>query len=82
MSDVNDKETGIEDLDEAFDLLETPPKVQAALEALRKDDKNWKFTDPEAYKKDMEAMCKSMFGERWQTEYEAMLKEEFPEEYR
>jgi len=29
----------------------------------------------------MENMCKQMFGEKWQIEYEAMLREEFPEEF-
>ena len=37
--------------------------------------------DPDGFKKDMEKMCKAMFGDNWEVEYNAMLREEFPEEF-
>ena len=73
--DVQNKE-----LDEAFDLLGTPAQMKRAHEIVGRNDKEWKTSDPESYKKDMEEMCKAMFGENWQTEYELMVKEEFSEE--
>ncbi len=81
MSD-SDKKQSMEELDKAFDLLSKRPvtRTPGHTVALR-DDKEWKLTDPEGYKKDMQAMCKEMFGDNWQVEYEAMLKEEFPEEF-
>ncbi len=69
------------ELDEAFSLLNRNPAMEAACKEARDRDKQWKKRDPEGYKKDMEDMCKQMFGEKWQIEYEAMLREEFPEEF-
>jgi hypothetical protein len=79
MSNKGD-EAGIKELDEVFDLLGTPAQMRRVHEVVRPDDKEWKNKDPESYKKDMEEMCKAMFGENWKAEYELMIKEEFPEE--
>jgi len=69
------------EIDEALSLLSSKKGMEAACKEARDRDKQWKERDPEGYKKDMENMCKQMFGEKWQVEYEAMLREEFPEEF-
>jgi hypothetical protein len=69
------------EIDEALSLLNRKKGMEAACKEARDRDKEWKERDPEGYKKDMENMCKQMFGEKWQIEYEAMLREEFPEEF-
>jgi hypothetical protein len=55
--------------------------AEAQYEERRKKEQEWKKRDPEGYKKDMEKLCRDMFGDRWEIEYKAMLKEEFPEEF-
>ncbi len=67
-------------LEEDFKLLMGDSKGQTAYEGLKLGDKEWKEKDPESYKRDMADMCKAMFGEKWEVEYQAMLLEEFPEE--
>jgi hypothetical protein len=79
MSNSDDKKA-LEDLEKSFMLLTTDPLSQAAYEQRRAQDLRWKERDPEGYKKDMEKMCREMFGDGWQIQYEAMLREEFPEE--
>lgn len=69
------------EIDEAINLLNRNRGMEAACKEARDRDKQWKERDPETYKKDMEKMCKQMFGDKWQIEYEAMLREEFPEEF-
>jgi len=69
------------EIDEAFTLMNRNRGVGAACKEARDRDKQWKERDPEGYKKDMKNMCKQMFGEKWQIEYEAMLREEFAEEF-
>ncbi len=69
----------LEDLDKSFSLLAGNTKAGLEYEQLKLKDEAWKRADPEEYKKEMEDMCKAMFGETWETEYEAMVKEEFPE---
>ncbi len=69
------------DLDKAFSLLTTTPQEEAAHEKHQAEQLQWKLTDPVGYKQDMEKMCREMFGDEWEAEYEAMLREEFPEEF-
>ena len=75
---VDDENLG--EIDEALNLVNRNPEAEAAYKQARNNDEEWKARDPEGYKKDMEHMCKQMFGDKWQIEYEAMLREEFPEE--
>jgi len=74
----NDKT--LEELDKDFDLLLTKPSSAVNVERMKRDSKEWKLKDPVGYKKDMENMCKEMLGDAWLAEYEALLREEFPEE--
>lgn len=67
-------------LEDDFSLLMGDSKKQTAHKELKLRDQEWKERDPEGYKKDMEDMCKAMFGEKWEIEYQAMAREEFPEE--
>jgi len=76
-----DQDNDLAEIDEAFGLINRNRAKEAASNEARGRDKKWKARDPEGYKKDMENMCKQMFGEKWQIEYEAMLREEFPEEF-
>ena len=80
MSNTDDEKIRAE-LDKSFNLLTTDPLSEAEHEKLKARDREWKKDDPEAYKKDMENMCKAMFGNDWEMEYTAMLREEFPEEF-
>lgn len=77
----NDDDKALAELDKSFSLLTTDPYSEAAYEMMKKRDHEWKQKDPEGYKKDMENMCKEMCGENWEAEYDALLREEFPEEY-
>ena len=77
----NDDDGSFADLDKSFQLLSGNIEAGIQHEHQKMQDRLWKETDPEGYKKDMERMCKAMFGDNWQPEYEAMLKEEFPEEF-
>ncbi len=76
----SDEDRSIADLDKSFNLLTTTPEEQAAYEEHQDKEVEWKTTDPKGYKKDMEKMCREMFGDKWKMEYEAMLAEEFPED--
>jgi hypothetical protein len=69
------------DIDRSFQMLSGNLKASLMQETIRMRDDQWKTEDPESYKKDMEQMCKHIFGDRWRTEYDAMLREEFPEEF-
>ncbi|MDQ7784521.1 MAG: hypothetical protein RDU20_16670 [Desulfomonilaceae bacterium] len=71
----------LEELDKSFSLLSGNTKAGLEYEQLKLKDEAWKQTDPEGFKRDMETMCKTMFRDNWKIEYEAMLREEFPEEY-
>jgi hypothetical protein len=77
-SPVDDENLG--EIEEAFTLMNRNPEAETAYKQARNNDEAWKARDPEGYKKDMEDMCKQMFGDKWQIEYEAMMREEFPEE--
>lgn len=77
----HDDDKAIEDLDRSFGLLLDKPSAAVEHERMKRNDREWKEKDPIGYKRDMEAMCKEMFGDRWLVEYEAMLREEFPEEF-
>lgn len=76
----SDDENYVDELDKSFRLLVTDPAAEAAHEQMKARDREWKERDPEGYKKDMEQMCRQMFGDNWKPEYDAMLREEFPEE--
>ena len=78
---IADDDKTLAELDKDFSLLTTDPRSEAAYEMMKKRDQDWKEKDPEGYKKDMENMCKEMCGEHWEAEYEALLREEFPEEF-
>jgi hypothetical protein len=69
------------ELNKGFDMLTTDPASEARYEELKGRDEEWKKKDPGGFKKDMDKMCKAMFGDRWEVEYNAMLREEFPEEF-
>jgi len=77
----HDQDKTITELDEAFNLITVDPLSQSYYEQTKARERDWKRTDPEGYKKDMEKMCRTMFGDQWEIEYEAMLREEFPEEF-
>jgi hypothetical protein len=77
----NDERKDIAEIDEALALLARPSLTDPRRSELRREKEEWKATDPEGYKKDMEKMCKDMFGDTWQSEYESMLREEFPEDF-
>lgn len=79
MDDNEDKAR--QEIDRGFDLLLGNPQAEGAYEIMKNREREWKERDPVGYKKDMEDMCKEMFGERWEVEYQAMLREEFPEEF-
>jgi hypothetical protein len=79
MSDYDDKKV-IADLDKSFDLLTTDPLAEAQYQNLKLKDEDWKRTNPDSYKEDMKNMCRAMFGDHWEIEYDAMLREEFPHE--
>jgi hypothetical protein len=76
----HDDDKALAELDKAFDLMTRDPLSQALYEERKVKDEQWKRTDPDGYKKDMEKMCRNMFGDGWRTEYDAMLREEFPED--
>lgn len=71
----------LEDLEKSFRILESSPEQEFAADMKRKRDEEWKRDDPDGYRKDLERMCKEMFGDTWEIEYQAMLREEFPEQY-
>lgn len=78
---AKDDNDALAELDKSFQLLSGKIEAGVEYEHRKIQDRLWKETDPEGYKNDMEHMCKAMFGENWRAEYEAMLKEEFPEEF-
>jgi len=77
----HDEDRSIAEIDKAFNLMTVDPLSQAFHEKAKAKDRDWKNSAPEAYKKDMEKMCRTMFGDQWEIEYEAMLREEFPDEF-
>jgi len=77
----SDEKKALEDLEKSFNLLTTDPVSEAAYDRSKGRDKEWKEKDPDGYKKDLENMCREMFGDKWEVEYKAMLREEFPEEF-
>lgn len=79
MSKDEDKE--IEDLDDTFTFLTGNPKAQPVYRQAKDRDQEWKQRNPAGYKRDMELLCRRVCGENWKAEYEAMLREEFPEEF-
>ncbi|MBI5571302.1 MAG: hypothetical protein HY914_15265 [Desulfomonile tiedjei] len=76
-----DDDKTIKELDKNFELLLTNASGAANLQRMKQDDRIWRVKDPIGYKKDMEDMCRAMFGEAWLVEYEALLRDEFPEEF-
>ncbi|MBM4326801.1 MAG: hypothetical protein FJ118_06515 [Deltaproteobacteria bacterium] len=79
MADKDD-ERSFGELDKGFEMLELSPPVRLAYEEFKARDKLWKQRDPEGFKADLRKMCQEMFGDTWMVEYEAMLREEFPDE--
>jgi hypothetical protein len=77
----SDFDKSMNDLDKSFDMLETSPEERAAYDERKREEEDWKRTDPVSYKKDMEDMCRAMWGDKWRIHYEAMLREEFPEDF-
>jgi len=77
----HDEDKSIAEIDKAFNLMTVDPLSQAFHEKAKAKDRDWKNSDPESYKKELEKMCRTMFGDQWEIEYEAMLREEFPEEF-
>jgi hypothetical protein len=77
---VSDDEKWAAQIDEAFNLVGKPTALEVARREFLSVKENWKTGEPESFKKDMEEMCKKIFGDEWEAEYQAMLKEEFPEE--
>lgn len=75
----DDTINSMEELDKGFELLTDPAGAIPEVEEARNRERDWKQNDPEGYKADMVKMCKEMFGDRWEVEYQAMLEEEFPE---
>ena len=78
---AGDEERDLAELDASFNLLVGNTKAGLAYEEIKRQDGQWKTSDPEGYKKDMEDLCKSVFPDNWEIEYEAMLREEFPEDF-
>ncbi|MEW6532619.1 MAG: hypothetical protein AB1473_17445 [Thermodesulfobacteriota bacterium] len=78
---TKDDEKSLGELDKGFEMLGLSASARVACEELKARDKLWKQRDPEGFKADLRKMCQDMFGDRWLIEYEAMLREEFPEEF-
>lgn len=77
----SDQDNGFAGIQESFRLLNDPALGEYEHQEHKRRDREWKLNDPDGYKKDMEQMCKEMFGDKWEEEYQAMLREEFPEEF-
>jgi hypothetical protein len=75
----SDEEKALAEIEEGLNLLGEKPTLEAARRDFFLAKEDWKTKDPEGYKKDMEEMCKKIFGDQWRVEYDLMLKEEFPE---
>lgn len=69
-----------DEIDEGLKMVGQPTSLELARRDFAAAKQDWKTNDPESYKKDMEEMCKKMFGDQWKAEYALMLKEEFPED--
>jgi len=78
---ISDEDKALLDLDKALAMLGPSSKAGVAEQLRKARDDEWKRNDPEGYKADMEQMCKAMFGDDWRPAFEAMMREEFPEEY-
>ncbi len=74
-------DTSLDEINEAFQLMGRDPLTEFTRREFKQKEQEWKEQDPEGYKKDMEKMCREMFGDKWEVEYQAMLREEFPNEY-
>jgi len=77
---VSDDEKALAEIDEGFQMLGREVSLEMARRHSIDAKENWKTNDPESFKKDMEEMCRKIFGDQWRAEYDLMLKEEFPEE--
>jgi hypothetical protein len=76
-----DDDNSFDELDKGFEMLGRSARARVAYEELKARDKLWKQRDPEGFKADLRKMCQEMFGDTWLVEYEAMLRQEFPEEF-
>ena len=77
---AQDDENISAEIDEALGMLGRPTSIEVARRDFTAAKQDWKTKDPESYKKDMEEMCRKIFGDNWEVEYQLMLKEEFPED--
>lgn len=76
---LSDDEKFTAEIDEGFKILSEGTSIEAARREFISSKQSWKDNDPDSFKKDMEEMCKKIFGDQWEAEYQAMLQEEFPE---
>jgi hypothetical protein len=67
------------EIDEGLKILGQGSSMEVVRREFLSVKQTWKESDPESFKQDMEEMCKKIFGDQWEAEYQAMLKEEFPE---
>ena len=77
----SDEDNELEGIEEGLRLLNDPGHGNYEHEQRKRREEEWKLNDPDGYKKDMELMCREMFGDDWELEYEAMVREEFPDEF-
>ncbi len=68
-------------LDQSLDMLTRRGRCLEAHREIKQRDLEWKITDPVGYKKDLEEMCRKIFGDQWEAQYQLLLREEFPEEF-
>ncbi len=68
-------------LEQSLNMLTRRGRCLEAHKEIRERDLGWKTTDPAGYKKDLEEMCRKIFGDQWEAEYLILLQEEFPEEF-
>jgi hypothetical protein len=76
------KDPDIQDLlDDNLNMLTRRGQCLAALKEMKVRDLEWKQTDPIAYKQDMQDLCRKIYGDAWQPQYEILMREEFPEQF-
>ncbi|MEW6351420.1 MAG: hypothetical protein AB1646_20395 [Thermodesulfobacteriota bacterium] len=67
-------------LEQSLNMLTRRGQCLEAFKEIKARDLEWKTTDPGAYKKDLEEMCRKIFGDQWEAQYRILLREEFPGE--
>jgi hypothetical protein len=76
---ISDDEKLAAEIDEGLKILGQGSSIEVVRREFRSVKQKWKESDPDSFKQDMEEMCKKIFGDQWEGEYQAMLKEEFPD---